>query len=154
MQKSSQSRWDWKQFLDHAYLQPENLSRSTLELPQASEEVKPAVQAPSQPKAQSPAKLHYDPAKPNNGWLQHIYIFFPHGQSITLYLRPSNKIESLKRTLAQTTNTATELQLLLDYEGKELKDETPLSETIFWQKEIPMYLVRKDIFVRYFVFRL
>jgi hypothetical protein len=155
LQKSSHSRWDWNTFLNHAYLQPENLSRSTLELPQASEEVKPSVQTPSQPKPQSPAKpVHYDPARPNNGWLQHIYVFFPHGQSITLYLRPSNKIDSLKRTLAGMTSTGAELLLLLDYEGNELQDDLSLAETIFWQKEIPMYLVRKDVFVCLLSFRI
>eukprot|EP01127_Copromyxa_protea_P007215 TRINITY_DN1712_c0_g1_i1.p1 TRINITY_DN1712_c0_g1~~TRINITY_DN1712_c0_g1_i1.p1 ORF type:complete len:1024 (-),score=180.60 TRINITY_DN1712_c0_g1_i1:283-3117(-) len=154
LQKSSNSRWDWAKFFEHPYLQPENLSRSTLELPQASPDAQqtgirspPPAQPKPQPKPQQiPKPAQGDASKPSNGWLQHIYVFYPHGQTTTLYLRPTMTVAEVKNSLTTMTSTPREQQLLLDYEGNELVDETPLSETIFWKQEIPMYFMRKDLF--------
>lgn len=49
------------------------------------------------------------------------------------------------------TSTSNENQLLLDYEGNELTDDLVLSDTVFWKHEIPMYFVRKDLFVGAFL---
>lgn len=156
LQKNSHVRWDWTTFFEHPYLQPENLSQSTVALPQAPSQKEQGKQPTATPPAPTtPAKpikaLHYDPATPNNGWVQNIYVFFPHGQRVTIYLRPSNTVDFVKTTLAGMTHTLPSSQLLLDNSGNELSSNVLFSETDFWKHESPMYFIPKELLVCCFV---
>lgn len=77
LRKDASRRTSWEQFFEHEYLRPENLSKSTLLLPDMSPSKPSATSSPSRPRQAAPASPPEKPglAVPRSMWLQVILIF-------------------------------------------------------------------------------
>eukprot|EP01124_Arcella_intermedia_P028361 TRINITY_DN5746_c0_g2_i1.p1 TRINITY_DN5746_c0_g2~~TRINITY_DN5746_c0_g2_i1.p1 ORF type:complete len:1015 (-),score=249.61 TRINITY_DN5746_c0_g2_i1:64-3108(-) len=124
LQKKSSFRFGWEQFLGHVYLTPESLTKST-----RVNEVEGTTQ-------ELPSK---------NAWLQHIILFHPHGDVVTLYVRPQHTIVGVKAALAPLAGTSIKNQLLIDAEGKALLDNQTLAYYNFHEHEKPIYFIHWEI---------
>jgi len=74
-------------------------------------------------------------------WLQHIYVFSPHGSIITLYLKPLILISAVKGALQNLTRVPINEHLLIDNDGQVLQDNMPLEFYRFDQIEKPIYSI-------------
>jgi len=74
-------------------------------------------------------------------WLQHVYVFFPQGSIITLYVKPAILISAMKGALQNLTGVSINEQILLDNEGQVLQDNLSLEAYRFDQIEKPIYCI-------------
>lgn len=74
-------------------------------------------------------------------WLQHIYVFFPQGSIVTLYVKPVVLISAMKGALQNLTGVPIHEQLLIDNEGQVLQDHLSLEFYRFDQVEKPIYSI-------------
>jgi len=85
--------------------------------------------------------LHRHEAMSKQAWLQHIYVFFPQGSIITLYVKPAILISAVKGALQNLTGISINEQLLIDNEGQVLQDHLPLEFYRFDQVEKPIFSI-------------